>query len=59
MTTPSLSLRNLEEMMAERAQIRALSGKRALSQKAFDATTEQVVQLVIRACGARSPSVEA
>jgi TetR/AcrR family transcriptional regulator len=38
------------------AQIRALGGKRALSQKAFDATTEQVVQLVIRACGARSPS---
>ncbi|MCC8404551.1 TetR/AcrR family transcriptional regulator [Paraburkholderia sp. MMS20-SJTN17] len=36
-------------------QIRALSGKRALSRKAFDAATEQVVQLVIRACGARSP----
>jgi TetR/AcrR family transcriptional regulator len=38
------------------AQIRALKGKRALTQKAFDATTEEVVQLVIRACGAVSPS---
>ncbi|AOJ33238.1 TetR/AcrR family transcriptional regulator [Burkholderia metallica] len=37
------------------AQIRALSGKRALTQKAFDEKTEQVVQLVIRACGAVSP----
>jgi TetR/AcrR family transcriptional regulator len=40
------------------AQIRALGGKRAFSQKAFDATTEQVVQLVIRACGAQSPSAK-
>ncbi|RQR31529.1 MULTISPECIES: TetR/AcrR family transcriptional regulator [unclassified Burkholderia] len=37
------------------AQIRALSGKRALTQKAFAETTEEVVQLVIRACGAVSP----
>ncbi|MBB5443755.1 MULTISPECIES: TetR/AcrR family transcriptional regulator [unclassified Paraburkholderia] len=40
------------------AQIRALSGKRALSQKAFHAATEHVVQLVIRACGARSASAK-
>lgn len=38
------------------AQIRALSGKRALTQKAFDEKTEQVVQLVLRACGAVSPA---
>ncbi|KAG8148748.1 TetR/AcrR family transcriptional regulator [Burkholderia catarinensis] len=37
------------------AQIRALSGKRAFTQKAFDEKTEQVVQFVIRACGAVSP----
>jgi TetR/AcrR family transcriptional regulator len=37
------------------AQIRALKGKRALSQKAFDTSTEEVVKLVIRACGAKSP----
>ena len=37
------------------AQIRALKGKRALSQKAFDASTEEVIKLVIRACGAKSP----
>lgn len=37
------------------AQIRALSGKRAFTQKSFDEQTEQVVQLVIRACGAVSP----
>ncbi|TGB31197.1 TetR/AcrR family transcriptional regulator [Burkholderia thailandensis] len=37
------------------AQIVALSGKRALSAKAFDATTDEVVRLVLRACGARSP----
>jgi TetR/AcrR family transcriptional regulator len=37
------------------AQIRAMKGKRALSQKAFDASTEEVVKLVIRACGAKSP----
>ena len=37
------------------AQILALKGKRALSQKAFDASTEEVVKLVIRACGAKSP----
>ncbi|MBP0594227.1 TetR family transcriptional regulator C-terminal domain-containing protein [Paraburkholderia sp. LEh10] len=40
------------------AQIRALGGKRALSPRAFDAATEQVVQLVIRACGARSPAAK-
>jgi TetR/AcrR family transcriptional regulator len=37
------------------AQIHALKGKRALSQKAFDASTDEVVKLVIRACGAKSP----
>ncbi|HDR9483256.1 TPA: TetR family transcriptional regulator C-terminal domain-containing protein [Burkholderia aenigmatica] len=37
------------------AQIRALSGKRTFTQKAFDEKTEKVVQLVIRACGAVSP----
>jgi TetR/AcrR family transcriptional regulator len=36
------------------AQILALGGKRALTQKAFDASTEHVVLLVIRACGAVS-----
>lgn len=41
------------------AQIRALSGKRAFAQKAFAETTEQVVQLVIRACGAVSPHAKA
>ncbi|VWC49042.1 TetR family transcriptional regulator [Burkholderia lata] len=41
------------------AQIRALSGKRTFTQKAFDAKTEQVVQLVIRACGAVSPHAKA
>ncbi|KMK99143.1 MULTISPECIES: TetR/AcrR family transcriptional regulator [Burkholderia] len=41
------------------AQIRALSGKRAFTQKAFAETTEQVVQLVIRACGAVSPHAKA
>ncbi|WP_241021840.1 TetR/AcrR family transcriptional regulator [Burkholderia sp. Ac-20353] len=40
------------------AQVRALSGKRALTQKAFDEKTEQVVQLVIRACGAVSPKAK-
>lgn len=40
------------------AQIRALSGKRAFTRKAFDETTEQVVQLVIRACGAVSPDAK-
>ncbi|AOI80795.1 TetR/AcrR family transcriptional regulator [Burkholderia sp. NRF60-BP8] len=40
------------------AQIRALSGKRAFTKKAFDEKTEQVVQLVIRACGAVSPNVK-
>jgi len=35
------------------AQIRVLSGRRALSKKAFDEATEQVVSLVIRACGAK------
>jgi TetR/AcrR family transcriptional regulator len=38
------------------AQILALGGKRALTQKAFEASTEEVVQLVIRACGAVSPA---
>ncbi|WP_112175472.1 TetR/AcrR family transcriptional regulator [Paraburkholderia unamae] len=37
------------------AQIRALSGKRALSAKAFEATTEEVVRMILRASGARSP----
>jgi TetR/AcrR family transcriptional regulator len=37
------------------AQIKALSGKRALSKKAFAALTDDVVALVIRACGARAP----
>jgi TetR/AcrR family transcriptional regulator len=37
------------------AQIRALKGKRALSLKAFDESTDEVVKLVIRACGAKSP----
>jgi TetR/AcrR family transcriptional regulator len=41
------------------AQIRALKGKRALTRKAFDEQTEEVVRLVIRACGAVSPRVEA
>ncbi|WP_321881161.1 TetR/AcrR family transcriptional regulator [Burkholderia cepacia] len=40
------------------AQIRALSGKRAFTQKAFDEQTERVVQLVIRACGAVSPEAK-
>ncbi|WP_176051750.1 TetR/AcrR family transcriptional regulator [Burkholderia sp. BCC1644] len=38
------------------AQIRALSGKRTFTKKAFDEKTEQIVQLVIRACGAVSPN---
>ena len=37
------------------AQIQALKGKRALSQKAFEASTEEVIKLVIRACEAKSP----
>lgn len=41
------------------AQIRALSGKRTFTQKAFDEKTEQVVQLVTRACGAVSPEAKA
>jgi TetR/AcrR family transcriptional regulator len=41
------------------AQIRALKGKRAMTQKSFEATTEEVVQLVIRACGAVSPAQRA
>ena len=36
------------------AQIEALAGKRALSKKAFDVATEEVVALVIRACGAKT-----
>jgi TetR/AcrR family transcriptional regulator len=36
------------------AQIRALKGKRALTSKGFDEQTEEVVRLVIRACGAKS-----
>jgi len=36
------------------AQIHALSGKRALSKKAYEEATEQVVALIIRGCGARS-----
>jgi TetR/AcrR family transcriptional regulator len=38
------------------AQIEALAGKRALSKKAFDAATDEVVALVIRACGAKTAS---
>jgi TetR/AcrR family transcriptional regulator len=38
------------------AQVRALKGQRSLSRKAFDASTDEVVNLMIRACGARSPS---
>ena len=38
------------------AQIEALAGKRALSKKAFAATTDEVVALVIRACGAKTSS---
>jgi TetR/AcrR family transcriptional regulator len=37
------------------SQIRALAGKRALSAKGFEASTEEVVRLILRACGARSP----
>jgi len=37
------------------AQIRALSGKRALSAAGFEASTEEVVKLLLRASGARSP----
>jgi TetR/AcrR family transcriptional regulator len=37
------------------AQIRALSGKRALSAAGFEASTEEVVRLILRASGARSP----
>ena len=37
------------------AQIRALAGKRALTAAAFDATTEEVVKMILRAAGARSP----
>jgi len=37
------------------AQIRALSGKRALSTAGFEASTEEVVRLILRASGARSP----
>jgi TetR/AcrR family transcriptional regulator len=41
------------------AQIVALKGKRALSQKAFDTTTEDVVRMVLRACAAVSPDAAA
>jgi TetR/AcrR family transcriptional regulator len=37
------------------AQICALSGKRALGAARFAASTEEVVRLILRACGARSP----
>jgi TetR/AcrR family transcriptional regulator len=37
------------------AQIRALAGKRALSAASFEATTEEVVKMILRASGARSP----
>jgi TetR/AcrR family transcriptional regulator len=37
------------------AQIRALSGPRKLNPQAFAETTEQVVDMIIRACGARTP----
>ncbi|HTJ94440.1 MAG TPA: TetR/AcrR family transcriptional regulator [Pararobbsia sp.] len=36
------------------AQIRALSGPRKLSAQSFAETTEQVVDMIIRACGART-----
>ncbi|WP_375542195.1 TetR/AcrR family transcriptional regulator [Paraburkholderia sp. CNPSo 3274] len=39
------------------AQIRALSGKRALSSAGFEASTEEVVRLILRASGARSPGL--
>ncbi len=38
------------------AQIKVLAGPRKLSQQAFAETTEQVVDMIIRACGARTPS---
>ncbi|WP_322071189.1 TetR/AcrR family transcriptional regulator [Paraburkholderia bannensis] len=38
------------------AQIRALAGKRALSAASFEATTEEVVKMILRASGARSPN---
>ncbi|AOK32391.1 MULTISPECIES: TetR/AcrR family transcriptional regulator [Burkholderia] len=37
------------------AQIEALAGKRTLSAKAFGSTTDEVVRLILRACGARRP----
>ncbi|WP_027817201.1 TetR/AcrR family transcriptional regulator [Paraburkholderia bannensis] len=37
------------------AQIRALAGKRALSAASFEATTDEVVKMILRASGARSP----
>ena len=37
------------------AQIRALAGKRALTAAAFEATTEEVVKMILRASGARAP----
>jgi TetR/AcrR family transcriptional regulator len=37
------------------AQICALSGKRVLSTKRFEATTEEVVSMILRASGERSP----
>jgi TetR/AcrR family transcriptional regulator len=37
------------------AQIHALAGPRALADPAFDATTEEVVRMILRACGARRP----
>jgi TetR/AcrR family transcriptional regulator len=38
------------------AQIHALAGKRALSAQGFEDSTEEVVRLILRACGARSPA---
>jgi TetR/AcrR family transcriptional regulator len=37
------------------AQIRALAGKRSLSKREFDIATDEVVGMILRACGARSP----
>jgi TetR/AcrR family transcriptional regulator len=38
------------------AQIQALAGKRALADRAFEATTEEVVRMILRACGATRPT---
>lgn len=38
------------------AQIQALAGKRALSATAFDASADEVVKMILRACGATPPT---